>query len=483
MANWALFSRRSVLGMESFQMMIKWTKVAFAAGLAAAVFGGDAYGQQAFTSSRNVAAYNYYAQPGQEAVPSPSDIEIPEDSAPPAAMAPSYAAPNYNTGYGCAGDCNGGCAGDSCCGGGCTSSCCGIDWFGDCCLGDPWELAINDNCRGIHVGGWAQVGYHTEGVNGNGTGLFNDYPNRVQLHQGYLFAERETNTGGCGWDFGFRADFVYGTDGPDTQAFGGDPDSWDNPWDYGSAYGSAIPQLYGEVAYNDLKVKFGKFYTIIGYESVMAPDNFFYSHSYSQYRAEPFTHTGALAEFAYNDYVTLYGGYTLGWDTGFTRNGGDTFLGGMSVDVTDCLNVTYALTYGDFGFEDGGDGSDNDGYSHSIVVDWIINSNWEYVFQTDYIRNDDFLNANDELFSVNQYLYYTVNDCWKFGVRAEYFDDPRFQDEAYEVTLGANYKPHANVVIRPEVRFNEFGDGVIDPDTAVQQRDTALFGVDAIFTF
>lgn len=370
---------------------------------------------------------------------------------------------------GCTGSCN------SCCGGSC-----GIDLFGECCLGDAWEL-YNNECNGIRVGGWAQFGYHTQGVNGVGTDLFNNYPNRVQAQQLYMFAEKATDTGGCGWDFGFRVDGVYGTDAPDTQAFGARANTWDNPWDYGEAYGAAIPQLYGTVAYNDLTVKIGKFYTIIGYETVTAPDNFFYSHAYSQYLAEPFTHTGVLAEFAYNDNVTLFGGYTLGWDTGFTRNGGDLFLGGVSAQVTDNITATYALTYGDFG--SGVDGSDDNGYSHSIVVDWVINDCWEYVFQSDYINNNQFLNSNDNLVTVNQYLYYTVSDCVKFGIRAEYFDDPRVGDEIYEVTLGMNYKPHANVVIRPEVRLNEFEPGASLPVSGGPARDTALFGIDAILTF
>ena len=369
--------------------------------------------------------------------------------------------------------CDDGCCGtcDSCCG----VSCCGLDWFGDCCLGEAWKAYTPCECSQFDAGGWVQIGYHTEGVNGIGTGLFNNYPNRVQLHQLWLWAERSTNTGGCGWDFGYRVDAVYGTDGPDTQAFGARPDEWDNPWDYGGAYGAAIPQLYGTVAYNDLTVKIGHFYTIIGYEVVPATGNFFYSHSYSQYLAEPFTHGGVLGEFAYNDAVTLWGGWTAGWDTAFSSfGGGNIFLGGVRAELTDNVAFTYGLTYGDFGYGPGN--SDNDGYSHSIVVDWNINCRWNYVFQSDFIDNDAFLGDTDNLWSVNQYLFYTLNDCWKFGIRGEVFDDPRLGDEAYQVTLGLNYKPHANVVIRPEVRFNEF-------DPGVGARDEAIFGIDAILTF
>ena len=92
----------------------------------------------------------------------------------------------------------------------------------------------------------------------------------------------------------------------------------------------AIPQLYVEAGYGDLSVKAGHFYTIIGYEVVQATGNFFYSHAYTFNFSEPFTHTGVLATYNANDNVTVYGGYTLGWDSGFDDNG-DAFLGGISV--------------------------------------------------------------------------------------------------------------------------------------------------------
>ncbi len=48
-------------------------------------------------------------------------------------------------------------------------------------------------------------------------------------------------------------------------------------------------------------LKVGHFYTIIGYEVVTAPDNFFYTHAYTMQYGEPFTHTGVLATYNAND--------------------------------------------------------------------------------------------------------------------------------------------------------------------------------------
>jgi len=393
--------------------------------------------------------FNYYVQDEEQA--SPSDNSVIPASA-------------DGCDNGCESDCGCDEACDSGCDGGCDNGC-------SCYAFGPAEactLLSADPCRTWNAGGWVQLGYHTEGTNGNGTGLFNNYPNRLQMQQTYGWVEKAANTGGCGWDWGMRMDYVFGTDGPDTQAFGGPANSWDNTWDHGAAYGSAIPQLYGTVAYNDLSVKMGHFYTIIGYEVVTAPDNFFYSHSRTMVTNEPFTHTGVLAEYTASDNVTVWGGWTQGWDTGFTNNDGSSFLGGVSLQLTDRAALTYAVITGDFG--NGPGGSDDDAYMHSIVLNYQISCDLEYVLQHDYHRNNAVMQNLGETYGINQYLLYTINDCWKAGLRGEWLD----QDgtEYVGVTAGLNYKPHANITLRPEVRWDDF-----------EVNDSTVFGIDAIFTF
>ncbi|MCG8651371.1 MAG: porin, partial [Pirellulales bacterium] len=170
---------------------------------------------------------------------------------------------------------SGGC--DSCCDSGCGlglgSRLGDLIGLGDCCLGDPYTL-FGEHC-GWSAGGWVQLGYHSEANT-----LFNSRPDEYQLHQAWLWAEKAIDTS-CGFDIGGRIDYIYGTDGPDTQASGTDPRGWDNSWDNGGDDGHALPQLYLEAGYGDLSVKIGHFYTIIGYEVVGAPGNFFYSHAYT----------------------------------------------------------------------------------------------------------------------------------------------------------------------------------------------------------
>ncbi|MBC8869554.1 MAG: porin [Planctomycetes bacterium] len=354
--------------------------------------------------------------------------------------------------------------------------------------GDPWEL-FSETRRGLKIGGWFQLGYHTEGANGVGVGLpwdfptgvgnakvspFNNYPNVLQLHQAWMYAEKVAESNGSGWDWGFRFDCVYGTDGQDTQAYGSEPGNWDTTWDAGGFYGLAIPQLYAEVTYNDLKVKAGKFFRTVGYQKVQAPENFFYSHALS-FLIAPYTHTGFLAEYPIADCATLYGGWAAGWDTGFDHNGGDIFLGGFSVLLTDTISLTYMTTMGDYGFVLPGPGSDPDAYSHSIVLDWQVTDRLNYVLEADYLENG-VLAPYGPVVAYNQYLFYTLNDRWAVGGRFDWFQVLGTDREFSDFTIGANYRPHPNLVIRPEIRVDVF-----DPDVGAQ--DSTVFGIDAILTY
>ena len=367
--------------------------------------------------------------------------------------------------------------------------------MGGCCdLGDPWTIkgAVDPcNCCGVDFGGWTQFGYHSDrarlSVVDNDALAFNDHPDRVNLHQQWFWFEKVAEAPCCGWDWGFRADIMYGTDAAKTQAFGNPAGTWDfqNGWDEGGGYGWAMPQLYGEIAFGDWSVIAGHFYTLIGYEVVTAPDNFFYSHALTMFNSEPFTHTGVLATYSGFENVEVYGGWTAGWDTGFEQsNDGSSFLGGFSTNLTDDIAFTYITTAGNFGARSSGES----GYSHSLVFDVALTDNLNYVLQSDLVgidSNNGAVTSNDQV-GINQYLFYTMNDCWAAGARLEWWRTDGF--DYHEATVGLNYRPHANIVIRPEFRYDW-----TSSDAAAQNADASLmtnnaynttgFGIDAILTY
>ncbi len=348
---------------------------------------------------------------------------------------------------------------------------CGGGLLGGGC-GDGFSLASMLGCdgdNGIELGGWLQFGYHNRNAV---VPRFNTHEDRVNLHQGWLYAEKVAD-GSCGFDWGFRVDGMYGVDAADTQAFGNNPGKWDfqNGLDNGQ-YGFAIPQAYAEVASGDWSVKVGHFYTLVGYEVVTAPDNFFYSHALTMFNSEPFTHTGALLTYNASDDVTLYGGWTAGWDTGFDQlNNGSSFLGGFSAPLGDNVTFTYIATAGELGWR-------GNGYSHSIVVDTALTDNLNYVIQSDLVRTNDAdanpatIDADDDI-GINQYLIYSVSEKVGLGTRMEWWkNEGRSQ---YAATFGVNVKPMDNLIIRPEIRH--------DWKVAAPVGSQTTFGMDVILTF
>ena len=308
------------------------------------------------------------------------------------------------------------------------------------------------------IGGWTQIGYYNNNIPlsfSEGDLLsFHDNSDKVQLNQQWLFLERSAATEE-GFGFGGRIDVMYGADAQKTQSFGNpgagirNEGNFDASWDNGK-YGFAIPQLYAEVAYSDVSVKLGHFFTPIGYEVVPATGNFFYSHSYTMFNSEPFTHTGALAAYTGFKGLTIYGGWAAGWDTGFDRlNSGSTWLGGVSADLTDKINLAYMGAYGNFGWRDGGgDGS----YSHSVVLTANITDKLQYVAQNDIVRITDAPFSDFKTTGLNQYLFYSINEQIRIGTRYELWkaDGTKFS----EATAGVHYLPHGNVTLRAEYRHD-----------------------------
>jgi len=336
-------------------------------------------------------------------------------------------------------------------------------WFGP---SEPWNM-VDESVAWMDIGGWQQGGYTN-----NFDGTFNNHPDRFNLNQSWLFLGRAAD-GAKGFDVGFRTDMLYGVDAQNTQAFGNNPGRYDylNGWDHG-IYGWALPQLYGEVAMGDLTVKMGHFFTLAGYEVVPAPGNFFYSHAFTMNYMEPFTHTGVLASYKASDNVTLHGGWTLGWDTGFDRiNDGSNFLGGGTLTIVDGWTLTYITEVGNLGFI-------GDGYGHSIVMSGQLTEKMQWVVLSDYLHASI---GGFEGVSLVNYLFYKLTDCWSLGGRVEWWK--RDGVSINEVTFGLNYKPHANWWIRPEMRYNwSPADGL----TAISPQfdnDTWIFGIDTYFTY
>jgi len=367
----------------------------------------------------------------------------------------------------CGATCDAGCKSDGC-NGGCDD---GGNLLGLCCDQEEFKLF-----EGVDVGGWVQIGYSSRAT------AFNDarQDSRVLLNQGWIYLDKAAESE-CGeWAWGYHADFVYGADGGNTQSFGNNVGTFDfDPRFNHGRQQWAIPQLYAEISNGDWTIKGGHFYTLHGYEVVQATGNFFYTHAYTMNYAEPFTHTGVLATYALNDDTEIYGGWTAGFDTGFDQtDNGNNFLGGYSTSLTDDLTLTQIMSFGNFGTGFGVPGGTRGSFAMSTVLDYQITDKLNYVFHSDILDAGVY-----DTFGINQYLFYQIDDCVAAGTRFEWWKANGASVNAF--TVGLNVKPHANVTIRPEWRYDwspagQTNDGF---QTGSGSQSDGTFAIDAVITF
>ena len=345
----------------------------------------------------------------------------------------------------------------------------------------PWSLVDHGKKgkgHGISISGHTQLGWHDDGENGTGVlNSFNDNPNSLQLHQQWLTVAKAAQGGGDA-DWGFRMDWLYGTDGPDAQSFSNSAGEWDEAWDHGGNYGHALPQLYAEVAMGDLRVKGGHFLSPLGYESVNSTENFFYSRSYGRGIVGfiPRTVTGVQVDYTVGENLTAHGGWVNGYDTGFGSTNDSMFLGGATVALANGMDINYMLL------------SSADVYAHSIAVANQLTDRIHTVFESVLRTDTDSAGDSSSAITLNNYVFYDLNDCMKVGLRSEWVDMGRSSEEFNAVTVGINYQATANLMLRPELRMDNFHQDINNDDNdggidAEGRRDSTVFGFDAIWSY
>lgn len=331
----------------------------------------------------------------------------------------------------------------------------------------------------LHLGGWLNAGFSINpdnpSDNFNGPVSFSDRVNEFQLNQVYLYMEKLAAKDPTGWSFGGRLDFVFGSDAFYTRSMGDIGDHWDSHLLHQRIYGIAFPQAYLDIHApigTGLSIKLGEFYTLIGNESVMPPDNFFYSRSYTMQFGEPFSHTGALMKYALNDKIDIAAGATTGspfagWDGSFEHhleNWG--FIGGLnflSQETGSSLSITG--THGSLS-----EASSRDVNLYSVVAKQDFAEQWHLILQHDYgWTTADSQHAKAEWYGVLGYMTYDVNPTWSVGLRLEWFRDddgvrvgvparyPSNEAHAanyYAGTLGAHWRPTPWITVRPSVRYD-----------------------------
>jgi len=364
---------------------------------------------------------------------------------------------------------------------------------------------------GIDQGGWVQQGITFNADRPadrfNGTVTTNDRDTEYQLNQAWLYLVRPTRTDGCGWDLGGRIDVVYGTDWRYGQSSGLE----DRINSANRFYGLVLPQFYAEVAWNDLAVKLGHFATMTSYEVVPSPMNFFYSHSYLMAGYfDPLLVTGFQAEYKWNEQWTLSAGMNNGWLTFEDPQDTYNFLGGVKWSSPGGRTRLSVMV--DTGTQAGFTGPHVRTSVYTVLVHQL-NEKLTYAGQVTAGRESDgsFIRPGDDAqwYGMEHVLIRRFNPKWSAGIRYEWVCDedgariagignllgtnrgwrglPGFAGSFHEFSAGVNWRPHPNMVLRPEVRWdwydgpaNPFGQLPFDDKTDTSQFTMAM---DLLVTF
>lgn len=363
--------------------------------------------------------------------------------------------------------------------------------------------------------------------------LFTDRANQVVINQAAVTLGRPLDPKTTTWDYGFKLQGLWGTDGRFVQPLGIFNHTTQNIYQPAATEASVsvhVPLL----TEGGTDIKLGLFPTPLGYETIDPSTNPFYSHSYIFNFGLPFTSFGGYAVTHVNSVIDLYYGGDSGVNT--TLGSGDNnnspgAVFGTNLTLLDSKLTILALAH--IGSENAAQVSippfaNASHYMrglYDIVATYKANDKLTFVTEGNLIH-DDYFHATGG--GVAQYVSYTLSDTITLNGRAEIWrDDHGFwvtgvkTGTAYvqaqygystalfappgtysEFTVGLTYKPTlpdsiskqvATFLIRPELRldqaltgFSPYSVGKGQPSTGTvigKGRTSFTAAIDAVLGF
>ena len=347
--------------------------------------------------------------------------------------------------------------------------------------------------------------------------LFTDRANEPLLNQASIVAERALDPNATGFDWGFKAWFMYGSDARYAQPLG--PLNFVTNERVQPAFIEAYASLHLPVLTSGgLDLKLGQYADPMSAETIDPRSNVFYSHSYIFNFGVPTTDLGALAVQHVNKYVDIYAGINRGVNTSiYDNNDSVAFEGGFGLNLLDGNLTTVALTH--IGPENANNNHDWR-YLNDITTTWKINKCLTSITDLNLIY--DSLPGAGYGYGFAQYFTYQLTDWLIAGLRSEVWrDDNGFwvaqfranndflhllngdvpapdpstrgggKTTYFETTLGLTFKPNvpkplAGLLIRPEVRYDR---ALTDTtpfsgsNAIANKRDQITLGLDVILEF
>src|SRR6266436_6174363 len=338
--------------------------------------------------------------------------------------------------------------------------------------------------------------------------LFTDRANEPLLNQAVITAERALDPNATGFDWGFKVQFMYGSDARYIHSLGmldlttNERVQPDFPEVYASLH---LPIITA----GGLDLKLGKAVTLEGAETIDPRTNVFYSHTYIFNFGIPFNNTGIAGVLHVNKYLDVYAGINRGVNVTFKDNNSSVaFEGGIGLNLLDGNLTTLAITH--FGPENPGNNHDYR-FLNDITTTWKINKCLTSITDMNLIY--DSINNGAYGYGGAQYFTYAVNDWLQLGIRGEVWrDDKGFYVAQFranndfihilrgdtipfdpsnlgggettylEVTGGVTIKPPlpkpiAGLLIRPEVRYDRSLTDRFKPFEQNTSRDQWTIGI------
>ena len=369
------------------------------------------------------------------------------------------------------------------------------------------------------ISGWIEGGFignpQNPIDNHNFGQLYTDRANQPVLNQVSVVAERDLDCSVTGFDWGFKAWFMYGSDTRYSKALG----FLDTTSDY--ILQPDFPEVFASVhipipGTNGMDVKGGKYEDPMSAETLEPGTNVFYTHSYIYNFGVPESDTGGLARLHVDSYVDLYAGINRGENVSLADNNASiAFEGGIGLNLMGRNLTTVALAH--FGPENPGNNHDYR-YLNDITTTWKITQEFTSITDMNLVVDNSL--GGKWGGGVAQYFTYALNSCLQLGLRTEIFRDSggfyvaQFRanndylhislqgravpfdpsnlgggDTTYlEITWGVTLqpplpKPFAGLLIRPEVRFDRALTSQFAPFDQNTRRSQVTIGLDAVVKF
>jgi putative OmpL-like beta-barrel porin-2 len=350
----------------------------------------------------------------------------------------------------------------------------GNDWVSTIKLGVEFEAGVSFNPAGP--------------ANDRNFGqLFTDHANQAQLNQTLLTLQRTTDPKATGYDFGFKVQFLYGSDARYTHFLGELDQTIGQRYQLGILEANVTAHLPW-ITSGGLDVKAGQYPSPLGYENIDPSTNPFYSHSYISQFGVPFEHTGVVSTLHLSQAFDLWIGIDSGEQTslaGGDNNGEPAGIVGFGLNnlLGGKLNILVLSHLGPENPTRTTPNADNlMRYENDVVMSYNASDKWSFNTEVNYERDEY---AHDDAYGVAQYAAYGLSKRITLNGRAEIFRDNKgyfvssfpgnLDYVRYELgfpanlvsepgttysefTVGMTYKPSlphlSPLMIRPEIRWD-----------------------------